>query len=378
MRGMRIEGAVEGRSLLLAPRAVLALALFVLAGAVAPHGAGSTRAEATQDGQLQIAFLSDRGGGGGDLFAMNVDGSRVRRLTTGDTVTSGDLTGLGGLFFDSGWGSPASSPDGKQLVFIGETGGGGLYVINTDGTDLRRLVSGPVLCPTWSPDGRSIAFSRLRGAQLAFDLYVVPSDGGTAKKLAAGHCPRWSPDGIRIVFTRNARAPSSADPGFDLWIMMADGSSQRLLSRRGFAWGWSHDGTQIAFTRRNGDVDDVWVRTMSSGKQRPVARGADWPVWSPTKARIAFVGGRGGSGRPLGLVNSDGTGARWLTNGRRDEGYPAWSPDGRKLLFSREFFQNVVPGLQWDVFVVTANGTGERRLTSFRGGDDISPIWSTR
>ena len=160
--------------------------------------------------------------------------------------------------------------------------------------------------------------------------------------------------------------------------MMADGRSQRLLTKRGLAWGWSHSGTQVALTRRNGEVEDVYVVTVSNRKERLVASGADWPSWSPTAAQLAYVGGRGGSGTPtLGLVNSNGTGNRWLTDGRWEEGYPAWSSDGRKLVFSRQFFQNRVPGLQWDVFVVNADGSAERRLTNYRAGDDVVPIWSS-
>ena len=105
------------------------------------------------------------------------------------------------------WGSsPSWSPDGRHIAFVSsrDDGFGDIYVMESDGSNQRRLTnhSGFDLSPTWSPDGRHIAFASLRDDNVA--IYVMELDGTNQRRLtndpADDLSPTWSPDGRHIAF----------------------------------------------------------------------------------------------------------------------------------------------------------------------------------
>ena len=139
---------------------------------------------------------------------MNADGSEHRPLTKPGTV--GRRPSL------------AWSPDGRKFAFLGSGGCGdfcfSLYVVRTDGSGLRDVTSeldrrgpgrGPASDPAWSPDGRKLAFVRL-SADLGEPIYVVNADGSGLRRLTRGPAldadPAWSPDGRKLAFVRAATA----------------------------------------------------------------------------------------------------------------------------------------------------------------------------
>ena len=116
----------------------------------------------------------------------------------------------------SGLQTPRWSPDGQQLVFTGFDGGlSDLFIINRDGTGMRRLTSDKYadLHPSWSPDGKTIAFVTDRGSETDFGLLRFSNlrialyhlDAGTIELLGnmeAGKNidPAWAPDGRSLAF----------------------------------------------------------------------------------------------------------------------------------------------------------------------------------
>ena len=145
----------------------------------------------------------------------------------------------------------AYSPDGTQIVYWAADSAdavhGRLYAQPLDGSGEPRPLSDGEEDndPTWSPDGATIAFSRAVGGGPR-EIYVVPADGGDAQSLLAAegkaaNGPAWSPDSSLIAFKSDR--PGGTVPGWQWWIMGADGSDPRQVTTQGQAiatpaWGF--------------------------------------------------------------------------------------------------------------------------------------------
>jgi TolB protein len=324
-------------------------------------------------GGSKIAFIREpRGGYAGVLWVMNPDGSGQREL--------------GPAFPELDW-----SPDGQKIAFTtwGDRRGPGgtnptdIYVTNADGSGRERLTthSSFETSPAWSPDGRTIAFvSGREGA----GIYVMSADGTDQRLLTragvAGYLGRlaWSPDGQKIAFT--VALSSGPDGNLEIYVVNADGSGQRRLTRstaRESHPVWSPDGRRIVFERNW----QLWVMNADgSGRQRLTRTGAHNfnAAWSPDGQRIVFerdrqqrdpCGGCLGSwGFEVYVMNADGSGQQRLTRGGSQ---PRWSPDGRKIAF-------VSNDGTADIWVMNADGSGQRNLTRTPGADrrESEPVWS--
>jgi Tol biopolymer transport system component len=181
------------------------------------------------DGRL-IAFEADDPTGNFDIYVMNADGSNTRRLTQDPRRDVG----------------PAWSPDGRKIVFMSDRGGPefDIYEMNADGSDVERLTAGQTnWFPQFSPDGTRLALHVGRDVNV-FDLKTRTMHALT-QDPANGMYPTWSPDGRRIAFMswRNGRT--------ELFTMNADGTDQRVLfsPATGSAIDprWSPDGSRIVF-----------------------------------------------------------------------------------------------------------------------------------
>jgi Tol biopolymer transport system component/CubicO group peptidase (beta-lactamase class C family) len=253
----------------------------------------------------------------------------------------------------------AKSAADSKLAFIRMPNG--LSVTNADGTERRTLTGNASLAtPAWSPDGKKIAFVRERGG--SYEVYVMNADGGRQQKLARGNAPVWSPDAKKIAFLRSG----------DIYVMNADGSEQRSLTRNAASdsdAAWSPDGKKIAFVHERGGNAEILVMNADGTGQRNLTRNAsrdEDPVWSPDGRQIAFARkvawGAGGVGGQFDVfvMKADGSGQRRLTRDPSGESHPAWSPDGRKIVFERHGGSGA-GGSSWawyDVYVVNADGSG--------------------
>lgn len=288
---------------------------------------GSRPSAALATPKARIVFTAR----GGDLWTMNSDGSRRRRLTR-----SGPGTDY----------SPSWAPDGRRVVFRTSrgrykpdphgSGAEGIFVINADGTRERQIqprTGG--LFPAWAPNGKKIAYSGLTGN--GDGIFLMNPDGSHKQSLrtstAAAECSTWSPDSRKIAYCGH-----NGDGNWAVWIMNADGSGQRQLTNPTFV--------------------------------RPAGTGGDYPTaFSPDGQQILFSSGQHES-REIYAINIDGSGRRRLTNWNGADAPNAWLPDGR-IVFGH--YDGNAPRPRW--FVMNADGGDIQPLPALdkaHAGDPIS------
>jgi Tol biopolymer transport system component len=239
-----------------------------------------------------------------------------------------------------------------------------LFTMNPDGSDVTpithdvRTLDDPPMSdfyPTWSPDGRKIAFISNRADYLTgFEIFVVNADGTGLTRLthstnASNLPPAWSPDGTELAFVHQAYIRGEGcnvcflPPA--IHKMKADGSGEVRLAdlpeSTAVFLDWSPDGTKLVLGSR-----DLWtMRSDGSGltKIASTTGNMQHPDWSPDGTQIVAPIAPLAGDLPtthccdLGLFNADGSNLRRLTaTPERDESLPAWSPDGTKVVFDTE------------------------------------------
>jgi Tol biopolymer transport system component len=270
-----------------------------------------------------------------EIWTANPDGSDLRRLTDN-------------LAADT---DPTWSPDGRYLAFVSDrTGVPQVFVMRADGSGQRQVTRSPsgATQPAWSPYGLFLVYAQ------AGDLWTSTASGFFARRLTrtpdvTESAPAWSPRGLRIAYTAEPATAGPEDRLHSIWTIRIDGRQARDLSAVTPAPGledanpdWSPDGTQIVFDTRRGEGP--------------------------------FVNGTG-----IWVMRADGTAPHVLREGEQNVGLgtPVFSPDGRQVVEVLGGFGQVF----LEVDELGASGDPAAFTTSFGGtaGDDETvlenPSW---
>jgi len=274
--------------------------------------------------------------------------------------------------------APAAAAQGNGRIAY--MSGGSIYTVDPTGGAPKSVQDG--LLPSFSPDGTRLVFARYSLDAGPYQIWVSAGDGSNPVQIGRTEYPHpfaWSPDGARVAFDSG-----TAQSGFSIVVLQADGSAAATLALDAAPDAppsWSPDGTKLAFTTTN-DSDIAVARADGSGRTlliqdatRDVA-----PSWSPDGSQIAFFRGNFGQFF-LYVIRPDGSGLHQLSQTAADTGVPpVWSPDGMHLLFGGTQtvgYARFGPYYRNDVYVVGADGVGERRLTDSSSLDaGSSPIWA--
>jgi Tol biopolymer transport system component len=302
-----------------------------------------------------------------------------------------------------------SPPPGEELIAFSSNRDGDfeLYVMRPDGSGLRQLTHNEERganqardeSPSWSPDGKRIAFVSTRdhpGNPLSsYEIYVIDADGRNERRLTANRLgefgPAWTNDG-RIVFAacgrdlRTCRLESSRPDGSDRTRFGA--LPARVIL---FGTALSPDGSHVAFARpERGNVwawrnTDLYVAELDGSDQRQLTDNPandDGAVWSPDGSKILFTSDRDRNGDclfhdcighapELYVMDAEGSDEERLTRSPATEAGPTWSPDGTRIIFSRIADEED----DHDLYLANADGSCMRRITADPEWDWM-PSWT--
>ncbi|MFA5866613.1 MAG: hypothetical protein WC891_01410 [Actinomycetota bacterium] len=306
------------------------------------------------------------------IYVMNTDGTGQTRITDNSLANS----------------SPQWSKDGKEIVFVQKED---VYGMKGDGYGRMKLAVRGAF-PQWSPDGKRIIFTRQTTTQ-DFHLFIMNSDGTKKRVLVTGHVTQfqWSPDGRSIAYTQGRSGPTSQaaihvidpDSKADITLPSPEGGDANSPC-------WSPDGKQIVFGSFLGEQRaDIYVIDVATKETRKLDLPDDvgpwrWqPAWSSNGRQIAFLS----SVNPpwsakkesvnMAAVMADGTGARLLTN-LKDWRFASdfvWADDALIFVLGEIKEKNGKKETSTNIWSVGIDGKTKRLTTT---GKDSAPNWALR
>jgi Tol biopolymer transport system component len=256
---------------------------------------------------------------------------------------------------------PAWAPRGPRIAFVG---GRGLFVVDEDGSELRRLtVKGKGGGASWSPSGRRIAFDC--GTRAAAVCVVRPNGSAGLKNVTRkGHHPSWSPRGNLIALASYNRSA--------IILVRPDGTFVRELpAKLDTSPDWSPDGRRLVVSHSAGSGHRLYATDPDANRLERLTEGfinEDLAsAWSPNGRWIAFH--RQLVNRCfLELLDIETGRVRHLLQTRTDQSCferPDWSHDGRSILYARK----------GDLWVISRRGGRPRRVTRSKV-EEQSPRWA--
>src|SRR5262245_53470636 len=293
-------------------------------------------------------------------------------------------------------GEPAFSPDGYRIAFVwrrSENDDADIYVKQIGAEGLLRLTVDPAedVGPTWSPDGRYIAF--LRRAPTGSGIYLVPALGGGERKLAdvfsypgwsrihrsPQGSPHWSPDG---QFLAIADKGTIQEP-FSIFLLASEtGEKRRLTSLPAGSIGdfspvFSPDGQTLAFVRMPSvAVTDLYLVPVGGGQPKRLTfinQFIGRVTWTPDGRELIFSSGGGMYGGSLWRVSASGGSPQRVVAAGQQAIDPAIAPKGERLAFG----QTLIDSNIWRIDLTNAKRqSNARKMVISSTYQDLSPQYS--
>ncbi len=294
-----------------------------------------------QPGSREVAVYTGRYDGRWQVEGLDLPTGVVASVATAGTVAAPAAPGV----------VPVRGNGTGQLVFQTQSGGD-IYIIDADGTNLRRITQG--LDPQLSPDGSQIAFTRW---EPQYELFTINTDGSGERAWASNwrqmKSPTWSADGSKLVFSwQNGGRLEEERRRIDLQKALMNEQGIRIPSQ---AIGIELEGGILRYTI---PADAYWSLTevdLATGQlvDLPTERHSYGPSGHPIEPnQIIFRGNQG-----VALHNLDAGTSQPITVDGRDH-TPVISPDGSKIAVS--YWQDD----HWEVHTMNIDGSNRQRLTS--------------
>ena len=251
--------------------------------------------------------------------------------------------------------TPSAGGGGTEPPELAFARAGDIWTIRADGTRARPLLR-RAYSPAWSPDGSRLAFVSSRTGDE--EIYVSNADGTGVTRLTRlpgpDLSPAWSSDGRRLAWSRDA----------EIWTMSVSGAVKRRLVGKAKVWHEHHSpawrGTSLVYSSTRVSAFNTEL-FRAPAKRLTFTRGSDgvlgddsMPDFTPDGRRIFFTSNRDQQGE-IYVMNANGSGQKRLTRRAGDDWAPDVAPDGRSIAFTQ------LPGTIW---TMNADGTGLRKLTS--------------
>ncbi len=261
----------------------------------------------------------------------------------------------------------------SRIAFV-STGSGNkeIYVCDFDGHAPRRITHNNVLdlSPSWSSDGRWLAFTSYRNNRPDLYLHNLDESRNTviSAREGANISPAWRPGQFSLA------ACLSFTGDQELYLLSGTG---KIMKRLTHSWGidvsptFSPTGKKIAFVSKRSGTPQLFIKDLESGDIQRLTFEGEYntnPSWSPAGDKIAYCGLENGHFNIYVIDRRKGE-TFCLTHNQGDNESPAWSPDGSLIAFSST--REGSPA----IYVMTSAGTDQRRLLTL-AGEQTCPRWS--